>query len=689
MKFREMFGEAKWVTPLADQSKRGCTAPYMRGRFTAYPSQKTELTICGLGWFELYINGKRYGDELFVPPISEYHSIPDRYCTVKYGERLGTRTYCKKYDITSYLNASGENVIGVFLGPGWYDTRPHTNRGISHYGSTRLCYKIESGDNVIYSDTDIKWKGSFVTGYNLHEGEVQDLSLMLPDNWSSVDFDDSDWTNTEECFMPATEYYFTECPPDRVIRSIIPKIVKETDEVIIYDAGENITGWPVIECDVPGEKVMVRCSEALGEDGLLDMSHYHRQSSFFTFTKENRKTHLRFTWNGFRFFELPKSASCELVEVVHMDVPVAAEFKSDSWVLNTLFDNFVRTQLCNMHSGIASDCPHIERHGYTGDGELVCPAGMLLFDSKEFYRKWIYDIADCQDRISGHVQYTAPYVHCGGGPGGWGCAIVEVPYQFYKNYGDIKPAEDLFDGMLRYFDYLEAHSENDLVTSDQPGLWCLGDWCTPEDIAIPEPFVNNYFYIKSINRVIELADIISRDVSYLKERLELKKKAVIDNYFDEATGDFCGNIQGANAFAFDIGLGDERTFDNMVKHYEEYGMYDTGIFGTDIVTRILFENGKEALAVKLLTNEKEYSFATQFKHGATTLWEYWTPLRRSYSHPMFGAVTKYLFTGLLGIKQAGKGYESIVVDNTGCFDVGVHAEGTLTLHNGLKISAKI
>ena len=101
------------------------------------------------------------------------------------------------------------------------------------------------------------------------------------------------------------------------------------------------------------------------------------------------------------------------------------------------------------------------------------------------------------------------------------------------------------------------------------------------------------------------------------------------------------------------------------------------------------ENGKEALAVKLLTNEKEYSFATQFKHGATTLWEYWTPLRRSYSHPMFGAVTKYLFTGLLGIKQAGEGYESIVVDNTGCFDAGVHAEGTLTLHNGLKISAKI
>ena len=41
--------------------------------------------------------------------------------------------------------------------------------------------------------------------------------------------------------------------------------------------------------------------------------------------------------------------------------------------------------------------------------------------------------------------------------------------------------------------------------SDQPGLWCLGDWCTPEEIAIPQPFVNTYFYIKSLNRAIDAA----------------------------------------------------------------------------------------------------------------------------------------------------------------------------------------
>ena len=73
-------------------------------------------------------------------------------------------------------------------------------------------------------------------------------------------------------------------------------------------------------------------------------------------------------------------------------------------------------------------------------------------DGEKFYRKWIQDIADCQDSITGHVQYTAPYIPSGGGPGGWGCAIVMVPYVFYRNYGDQEILKELYPQMLHYFD---------------------------------------------------------------------------------------------------------------------------------------------------------------------------------------------------------------------------------------------
>ena len=41
----------------------------------------------------------------------------------------------------------------------------------------------------------------------------------------------------------------------------------------------------------------------------------------------------------------------------------------------------------------------------------------MTVGARQFYRKWMKDIEDCQDRISGNVQYTAPYTHSGGGPG--------------------------------------------------------------------------------------------------------------------------------------------------------------------------------------------------------------------------------------------------------------------------------
>lgn len=333
--------------------------------------------------------------------------------------------------------------------------------------------------------------------------------------------------------------------------------------------------------------------------------------------------------------------------------------------------------------------PHIERRGYTGDGQLMCETVMMLFDAERFYRKWINDIADCQDKISGHVQYTAPYVRSGGGPGGWGCAIVEVPYVFYKMYGDKELLRDMYHKMLHYFDYLEAHSENNLVMSDQPGLWCLGDWCTAEEIKIPVPFVNNFFYIKSMLRVIEIEKIlgINDKTPELNRRIKDRCNALIENYYNPDTGDFCSNIQGTNAFAVLLKLGDKRTLNNIVTYYSEYGMYDTGIFGTDILTKILFEKGYPDLAFKLMSSTGKYSFGNWMNRGSTTLWEYWTE-DRSHDHPMFGAVTRYLFMYILGIRQKESSccYNDFVIEPMNIADLS-YAEGYITTKNG-KISVK-
>lgn len=649
MRHSDIFYNAKFITSESDRP-----AICFESTFTADTSEKTEITVCGLGFFRLYINGKPASDDWFAPVTSHYHAQENCHCTVSYGEEMKSRVYCVRYDISS-LVSDGENHIRVIVGIGWY----------AEYGNKPvLCYKITSGDRVYVSDKNVKCADGPLTYYNIHLGEKQDYASNTYDNFG-FPTDCAAWKNAVETSLPETEYYIQNCPNDKIIYSDAPKKLYEKDGFAVYDIGENIAGTYVFECAERGRTITVAVSENLS-DGEFDENRSHKQTAEFITDGTRREYRLLFTWQAFRYVKIDSCARLLRVDVIHTDASVTSSFKCENRVLNWIYDAFVRTQLANMHAGIPSDCPHIERRGYTGDGELTCEAVMMTLDTKKFYLKWMEDISDCQDIHSGHVQYTAPYFKCGGGPGGWGCAIIEVPYTFYKMYGDIAPMKKYYPQMLRYFDYLDAHSENDLVTSDQPGLWCLGEWCVPGDKRfvkpdVPVPFVNNYFFIRSLDRIIELADKIgcTADIPRLQNIRKIKADAIISNYFDAATGDFAENKNSANVFALDIGLGDSRTLSHAVEKVRSSPL-DTGIFGTDLTAKILFENGYFDEAVEFLSCETYPSFGYIMNSGATTLWEEWQN-PRSMSHPMFGAVTKYLFYYILGIQRKGAGYDDIVI----------------------------
>ena len=648
---KDLFGSAVFITP-----SEKCVSPLFRGTFESDGKSETEITVCGLGVFRLFINGKAVSDEVFAPVTSFYHEYEGLHCAKKFGEKMSPRVYCMKYDITPLL-VRGVNTVCAEVGPMWYQ---------NYSDNCVFCCKIKCGEKEFFSDTSFKWNDSPVTFYKFTCGEKQDYTKNdYNGDWMKPEFDDSSWKNVAEYAMPETEFYIQDCPNDKIIRTLKCKKLFETDDYAVYDVGENITGRVVFNCADKGRKISVTVGEILsGHD--LDKDMTHDQFSEYKCDGTARDYKLLFTWQGFRYIKIDKCAKNVHCEVIHSDIKADSAFRSENEVLNWLYDSYIRTQLCNMHMGIPSDCPHIERRGYTGDGQLVCECAMLTLGSRKFYLKWMEDIADCQDKNSGHVQYTAPYVRSGGGPGGWGCAIAEVPYVFYKMYGDEKPFAKYFDNMLHYFDYFEAHSENDLVTSDQPNEWCLGDWCAPHEIHgarpdIPVPFVNNYFYIRTIDRLLEMGEIIGRT----KERdllLSLRKRkvsALKKNYYDSETGDYAENKNGANAFALDIGLGDERTVESLVKSVREKGV-DTGIFGTDLVPKMLLKYGYFDEAVSFLTKEEYPSFGYMMNSGATTLWEEWKE-PRSMSHPMFGSVVKYLFYDILGIKRRNAGFDDIII----------------------------
>ena len=324
-----------------------------------------------------------------------------------------------------------------------------------------------------------------------------------------------------------------------------------------------------------------------------------------------------------------------------------------------------------MHAGVITDCPHREKLGYTGDGQLTADLALTLLDSEKFYEKWLRDIADGQDPESGHVQHTAPFEGGGGGPGGWGGAIVIVPYMLGLRHGRKDILRTYYPNMKKYISYMESRCEGGIVVREEEKGWCLGDWCTPEKIAIPEPFVNTYFLIKCLDYMTEIAEALQEDSAVWAKKSEEYKANLKRHYYDGAAHTYCGGIQGADAFAVDIGLGDERLMSAIADKYEKLGAFDTGIFGTDILIRILFENGFGDVAMKLLTSEKKNSFGEWLRRGETSLCEYWGG-RASHNHHMFGAPLRYIFSHALGVDD--RGAELIICPKTLSFVISMEAD---------------
>ena len=622
--------------------------------FNSENISSAEITVGCFGTFRLEINGKNVTDELFLPLNTDFEERFDiEYGDAPFTDKLDHRLYCPEFNITEFLN-DGENKLEFYLAPGFYE--------FYDYGTSKICWKLnikhnDNTESVFVSDADAVYSEFYVKEANMITGETHDFTKNDIETHPVKIFE-----------TPDTPMYIQDCPADKLIRTIKPVYLGNN----IYDAGEVFTGYPVIKSN-KAQTIKIRYSELLNEDGTLDEMHVYDQHTNYITDDSERILHPEFTWLCFRYFEV--IGDCEVIEcaVTHADINVSSSFESSDEILNYIYKAYIRTQLANMHCGIPSDCPHTERRGYTGDGQLTCAASMMQLDAQKFYKKWIADIVDCQDDKTGHVQYTAPFVPSGGGPGGWGCAIVMVPYEYYKAYGDKSVFDDTFDGMLKWFEYMDAHSENDLVISDLPGVWCLGDWCAPTQnqlnkmngMTIPQPFVNTYFFVKAMLNFLEICDVTGKTEykEHIEKKIEIKKNAIIKAYFNDENGHFADNEQGADAFAVDIGLGDERTFNNIIKHYTETKQYDTGIFGTDILTRILFEKDNADLAFSLLTSKEETSYYTQIMSGATTLLEYWNGVR-SQCHPMFGAVTKYLFEYILGIRQTKNsvGYNEVIIN---------------------------
>jgi alpha-L-rhamnosidase len=76
--------------------------------------------------------------------------------------------------------------------------------------------------------------------------------------------------------------------------------------------------------------------------------------------------------------------------------------------------------------------------------------------------------------------------------------------------------------------------------------------------------------------------------------------------------------------------------------------FDTGMFATRLVIKVLTEGGRGDLAYNIMNQQTKPGFGWQIAQGATTLWENWNG-ENSHNHPMFGGVCEWFYQALAGI----------------------------------------
>lgn len=676
----DILSNAKWIG-----ANESAESPIIIKKFHARKVTNAEIYVTGLGYFEAKINGVDITNERLLPIASDYEKRDLSTFAHKIDGEFTHRIYYHKYNINDLL-FEGENTLTLQLGNGWYRQRERTCECKANFGEVlktifaiELNYEAEK--EYIYSDGSEKWVNGNILYNNIFVGEVIDNTFFDSDEKNVSVLPDSNSTLSE-----------AKGVSDKVIREITPKAIAKLEDSTVFDCGENITGVVSVTArGKVGDKVTLRFAENLNEDNSLNFfsagCHYgirsggqQIQSDTFILKDGENYFEPKFVWHAFRYFEVQGDFENVKVKVIHSDVTKTATFSSDSEGLNFLFDAFIRSQLGNMHGSFPSDCPHRERLGYTGDGQIASRAAMLMLDAKKFYAKWIQDILDCQDPNTGHVRHTAPYMGGGGGPVGWGGAIAVVPYNFYKIYGDKSIIEKTLPYIDKWLNFIKSCMVDGLIAYEVKGAWFLGDWCTFEETKIPADFVNTCLLMNVLLKCEEMAKAVGTDfVGYLTLYKECEK-AIIDKCFDGEN--YCGGVQGADAFAVYAGIKHGNPLAAVKARYEKANHFDTGFIGTDVLVEVLFNNGLIDLAYKLLNGNESGSFLYMKKNGATTVWEAWNDLlfsNISHNHPMFGACSRQIFESILGITQSyGEGGFNNVVISPKIPQKMKFAEGSIT-----------
>ena len=743
-------GQAQWITMEEEAGEKTGNRPGYRKAFLTREDAtivKARLYSTALGVYENYINGQRVG-RILEDGRMVYEELKPGYT------QMEDRKFYSTYDVTGLLENGKENVLAAVVTTGWWNgpvvqyMMPENK--IYHESAYMAKLVITYSDgSVSVLDTDLSWKASRVCavqeGTGIWEGEVYNAGIDY--DWMNPGYCDCQWNGVKInrefhgvlCAWNGSTVQLREeleHSPKKITlyqgatgakEGFHGKInVLETwddigaegikllpGQVLLVDFGQNFAGWEYLELKTaPGTRIDIRHGEILNDrDGQVSRGNEGPEGSLYNanYTKntptvgrtiyyarggEKECYHPTFTFYGFRYVEILVQAETVIYKVAGQVVTSALE---DTGILVTS-DEAVNRLIANARWGMYSnylsvptDCPQRdERQAWTADTQNFAEAGCYLNRSKSFLEKYMVDIRDAQDEVTGSVPGVAPTGYKYGarwGTVGWADAVVLIPWFLYQMYGDKTVIRENWDSMVFFMDTYMANTNGmggNYGTLNSPSgekIGAYGDWLSLENGSQEvSDRLGVAYYAWDAMLMAKMAKIIGKNDEEGKyEKVYQEEKELFQRNYVKEDGTLDMNVQSVclHALYLDLLPNDasvaavtKQLIDNIESKGNKLG---TGFLGTEIIMHTLTKLGRNDVAYKLLLQHGYPSWLYSVDQGATTIWERWNaytvenglfgddPKNNSFNHYSYGSVVAWMFRGMAGISydEADPGFKHI------------------------------
>ncbi len=626
-----------------------------------------QLSICGLGHYELTLNGKKIGESQFAPAWSDYDKT----------------VYYNIYDLKKSLT-QGENVFGVLLGNGMYNVTGNRYHKLwisfgppTLYFVLRLKYDDGTTEQIV-SDKSWKYALSPITFNCIYGGEDYDANLEQA-GWDMPGFNDGGWKNVVQVEGPKGELLPQMTSPVKIMQSYGVKEVKAIGKgPVILNMGQNLSGFPTIKVQgKKGQVVRLWVGESL-KDSVIGQGRTGKPYYFQYTLKGNgvEEWTPRFSYYGYQYIQLdgvdylknaPGSDKPVLLDVksnfIYNSTPETGTFECSNDIYNKshwLINNAIKSNF----QSIFTDCPHREKLGWLEETHLNGPGLIFNYDQTQMMAKVVRDMKDAQ-LLDGLVPTTAPeYTDFGGKMNDfkdspeWGATSVILPWMYYEYYGDASQIEKAYPMMTRYMAYLDSKAKADTIS------FGLGDWY--DYGAKPAGFSQNSpislsataFYYYCADLVAQSAKMLGlkKDAKFYAEKAQAIRKAFNAKFFNPETKQYGTGSQYSNAMPIFLNIVEPKNkqavLNNLVADIKAHGdRLTTGDVGNRFLFRVLADNGLNDLMYKMTNHYDAPGYGFQLQYGLTTLTEQWDPRKgNSWNHFMMGQIEEWFYRSLAGIR---------------------------------------